>query len=151
MMVSPLPFAPQTSTLSSVSEENPMSTRVLVCLALSAVLPAFAQDVSFGSDLEPGGVRQFNVTQAHLRAMQPEDKPRHRSPAPALARLVGKMLSSQIKGLNLELVEERESSAMGMQEAPGALRMNRRAEICYDNYRLGFKRGGVAMRYELTF
>jgi hypothetical protein len=151
MLVSPLPFAMQTSTLSSVSEESPMSTRVLVCLALSAALPAFAQGASFGPDLEPGGVRQFNVTQAHLQAMQPVEEPRHRSPAPALARLVGKVLSSQVKGLDLELVEEHESNAMGMQEAPGALRLNRRAEICFDNYRVGIKRGGVVMRYELTF
>jgi hypothetical protein len=30
-------------------------------------------------------------------------------------------------------------------------RLNRRAEICYDNYRLGLQRGGAVMRYELTF
>lgn len=128
-----------------------MSKRVLVCLALTAALPVYAVDLGGDSDLDAGSVRQLNATQAHLQEMQPKDQAPRRSVGPALARLVGKMVSSQVKGLNLELSNEAEPSALGMQDPQGAVRLNRRAEICYENYRLGIKRGGVQMRYELTF
>lgn len=127
------------------------STRILVCLALTAVFPAFARDADFGADLAPGTVRQLNTTQAHLREMQPQEEARRAPAAPAVARLLGKMLSSQVKGLDLELGNEPEPAALGVQEQQGALRFNRRAEICYDNYRVGIKRNGLVMRYEMTF
>jgi len=135
----------------SVSEESSMSMRVLVCLALTAALPAFAVEADFGADLAPDTVRQLNTTQAHLREMQPKVEARRKSAGPAVARLLGKVLSAQVKGLNLELSSEPEPTALGLQDPQGAFRLNRRAEICYDNYRLGIKRNGVVMRYELTF
>jgi hypothetical protein len=128
-----------------------MYTRYLVCLALSASLPAFAQQTEIVSDIEPGGVRQINATQAHLRDFQPKEETRRRSLGPALARLAGKMLSAHVKGLDLQLNNDPEPAALGVREQPSAIRFNRRAELVYDNYRVGIKRGGLVMRYETSF
>jgi hypothetical protein len=127
-----------------------MSIRVFVCLALTAACSAFAGEVEFKPELEPGMVRQLNATQAHLQAMQPKEE-RRKPAAAAMARLVGKMLSKHVKGLDLDLSNDAAPTAPGLQEQPGALRLNRRAEICYENYRLAIKRGGMVMRYEMDF
>lgn len=129
-----------------------MFTRIsLVVFALLASSGALAQEFVTQVELGAGGVRQLNVTQAHLREMKPQDDTPNHTKAPVVARLVGKLISAHVKGLNLEVSSEPESGAHGLQDAQGALRLNRRAEICYENYRLGIKRGGVQMKYELTF
>lgn len=126
-------------------------TRYFVCLALAAACPAFAGEIAVPDLLEPGDVRQATATQLHLRAMQPRDETRRKPNAAALARLMGKMLSEHVKGLDLDLVDNDPApSAPGLQQQ-GGLHFNRRAEIVYDNYRFGIQRKGVMMRYEMTF
>lgn len=128
------------------------TTRYLVCLALAAACPAFAGEVAVPDLLEPGDVRQLTTTQLHLRAMQPRDETRRKPNAAALARLMGKMLSEHVKGLDLDLVDnDPKPAAPGLQQQPGAFHLNRRAEIVYDNYRFGIQRKGVMMRYETSF
>ncbi len=123
----------------------------LVLLALFTSFSACASDEE-KIELAAGEVRQINTTQAHLRAMNPVDDTPRKANAPLVARLVGKMLSAQVKGLNIELSNEPEpASQTALQNQPEAWRLNRRAEICYENYRLGFKRGGMALRYEVAF
>ena len=63
-----------------------------------------------------------------------------------------KLLSENIKGLRVELDTTPTSNEASLApQDQSAFRLNRRAEICYDNYRLGLQRGGAVMRYELTF
>ena len=127
-----------------------MSTRVLVCLALAAAVPAFASEVGVIDDVLTGEARQLSPTQAHLEAMKPKEEPR-RLPGATMARLVGKMLSPHVKGLDLELSDDRDDATPSAKTTPGALHFSRRAELVYDNYRLGVKRKGVFVRYEVNF
>lgn len=169
MRAFPLPMAAQTVTMfpecgrgvkarhRAVSrqrvQESTMFTRIhFLVVSLLACSGACAQDLLPEAELAPGTVRQLNTTQAHLKEMQPnKDETPRRANAPVVARLLGKMLSAHVKGLNLELSSEQEPSALGMQDPQGAVRLNRRAEIAFDNYRFGIQRGGVVMRYEMTF
>jgi len=131
-----------------------MSTRVLLVLAGFTTLPALAQDSALGRDLQAGEVRQVSVTQAHLMEAQPQER-KSQSPAPVVARLVGKLLSEQVKGVSVELSQEPDPAVngteAGLQDTRHQWHFNRRAEICYENYRVSLKRGGLAMRYELSF
>jgi len=117
----------------------------LTGLMLLATLPAMAQE----ADPEP--VRQLNATQAHLQGVGPEAGPKAMG-AQTMARLAGKLLSENVKGLHLEwdTTPTGKDASLTPQDQ-SVFRLNRRAEICYDNYRLGLQRGGLAMRYELTF
>lgn len=128
-----------------------MSTRILVVLALSAAMPVWAQQQADAyRELEEGSVRQLSTTQAHLREMQPPETA-SRATAPVLARLLGKVLSEQIKGVTVELDATPTPAESASLQDQSQLRLNRRAEICFDNYRVGIKRGGVMMRYDLSF
>ena len=123
-----------------------MCTRYLTSLMLLAALPAMAQDA------EPEVVRQVSATQAHLQGVGPEAAPRAMG-SQTMARLAGKLLSENIKGLRVEWdpTPTTSNEASLAPQDQSAFRLNRRAEICYDNYRLGLQRGGAVMRYELTF
>lgn len=122
-----------------------MCTRYLTGLLLMVSLPALAQEA------EPETVRQVSTTQAHLQGLGPEAGPT-RVKTHTMLRLMGKMLSEQVKGLRVDLdpTPTTNDANLPLQDQ-SALRFNRRAEICYDNYRLGLTRGGMVMRYELTF
>ncbi|TAK99315.1 MAG: hypothetical protein EPO09_01350 [Aquabacterium sp.] len=116
----------------------------VLSILMSMMVTARAQDA------ETEVVQQVSAVQAHLRASEPQSD-RHASAVPTLARLVGKLLSEQLKDVRIEWEPVAgQTQSPGMQQQ-GVLHLNRRAEICYDNYRIGFKRDGVAMRYELTF
>lgn len=120
-----------------------MVVRAMLVLALAAPLMACAQEV------EDVPVRQLSTTQAHLREAQPPQRTRGVN-TPTLLRLLGKVLSSQFDGVRVELDAVPEPGQAALVD-PGAVHLNRRAEICFDNYRLGLRRDGVVMRYELAF
>lgn len=123
-----------------------MRMRILFSLTVTSIM-----SVAHAQEDAPEVVQQVSATQAHLREMDPGTG-RPASAAPLLARLVGKVLSTQLKDVHVDLVpDDGPSNANNMAPTQGALHLNRRAEICYDNYRLGFKRDGVVMRYELSF
>ncbi len=116
----------------------------VLSILMSMMMTARAQDA------ETEVVQQVSTVQAHLKISEvPSD--RRASAVPTLARLAGKLLSEQFKDVRIEWEPVAgQTPSAGMQQQ-GALHLNRRAEICYDNYRVGFKRDGVTMRYELTF
>lgn len=116
----------------------------VLSILMSMMMTARAQD----ADTEV--VQQVSTVQAHQRAN--ESSPgKQASTVPTLARLVGKLLSEQLKDVRIEWEPVAgQTPSAGMQQQ-GALHLNRRAEICFDNYRVGFRRDGVTMRYELTF
>lgn len=122
--------------------------RVRLILVLSILMSMMATARAEDADTEV--VQQVSTVQAHLKAMEPPSSPRAAA-VPTLARLVGKLLSEQLKDLRVEWEPDSGQVQGPAMQQQGALRLNRRAEICYDNYRLGFKRDGVTMRYELTF
>lgn len=126
-------------------QETHMRKQLVWMLAMTSIMTAArAQDVATEV------VQQVSATQAHLREMSPPSgKPA--SATPLLARLVGKMLSEQFKDVRVDLEPDMGPTNATMAPIPGALHLNRRAEICFDNYRVGFKREGVVMRYELSF
>lgn len=116
----------------------------VLSILMSMMMTARAEDA------ETEVVQQVSTLQAHQRAAEPSPS-RQASAVPTLARLVGKLLSEQLKDVRIEWEPVAgQTPSAGMQQQ-GALHLNRRAEICYDNYRVGFKRDGVTMRYELTF
>lgn len=121
-----------------------MRVRYFVVLAMSS-----AATVACAQEADTEVVQQVSTTQAHLRESNPVSG-KSSSAAPVLARLLGKMLSEQFKDVRVDLTPE---AAPASAAAPyqGALHLNRRAEICFENYRVGFKRDGMVMRYELTF
>ncbi len=122
-----------------------MRNQLILVLAMTSITTA-----ARAQDAEPEVVQQLSATQAHLREMSPPSgKPA--SATPLLARLVGKMLSEQFKDVRIELESDAGPANPAMAPTQGALHLNRRAEICFDNYRVGLKRDGVVMRYELTF
>lgn len=122
-----------------------MRKQLIWMLAMTSVMTA-----ARAQDVETEVVQQVSTTQAHLREMSPPSgKPA--SATPLLARLVGKMLSEQFKDVRIDLAPETGPTNASMAPSPGALHLNRRAEICFDNYRVGLKRDGVVMRYELSF
>ncbi len=117
-----------------------------------------AGSAALASDEAAQTVRQLSTTQAHLLAYQqsvrPSVAPRSAS-APVLARLAGKLISAQVPGLRIEL--ETASPTDASQSPTTALserstwHLNRRAEICFDNYRVGVQRKGLMLRYETGF
>lgn len=122
-----------------------MRKQLIWMLAMTSIMTA-----ARAQEVETEVVQQVSTTQAHLREMSPPSgKPA--SATPLLARLVGKMLSEQFKDVRIDLSPEAGPANAAMAPTPGALHLNRRAEICFDNYRVGFKRDGVVMRYELSF
>lgn len=122
-----------------------MRIQLILMLAMTSIMTA-----ARAQDAEPEVVQQLSTTQAHLREMSPSSgKPA--SATPLLARLVGKMLSEQFKDVRIDLESDAGPVNPAMAPTQGALHLNRRAEICFDNYRLGLKRDGVVMRYELAF
>lgn len=123
-----------------------MRVRLIFVLSImmSMMVTARAQD----ADTEV--VQQVSTVQAHQRATEPTPG-KQASAVPTLARLVGKLLSEQLKGVRVEWEPVGGQSSSASMQQQGALHLNRRAEICFDNYRVGFKRDGVTMRYELTF
>ena len=124
-----------------------MRMRILFSLTVTSIM-----SVAHAQEDAPEVVQQVSATQAHLREMDPAGTSMPAAAAPLLARLVGKVLSTQLKDVHVDLVpDDGPSNANNMATTQGALHLNRRAEICYDNYRLGFKRDGVVMRYELSF
>jgi hypothetical protein len=128
-------------------EESPMCTRYLTGLLLLASLPALAQEA------ESETVRQVSATQAHLQGIGPEAGPTQMK-THMMLRLMGKMMSENVKGLHLDIdpsPSATNEAGLPLQQDPSVWHLNRRAEICYDNYRLGLQRGGMVMRYELTF
>lgn len=123
-----------------------MRVRLILVLSIltSMMVSARAED----ADTEV--VHQLSTVQAHLKASEPPAE--HRASAvPTLARLVGKLLSEQLKDVHIEWEPVANPNQGASMQQQGALHFNRRAEICFDNYRVGFKRDGVVMRYELTF
>jgi hypothetical protein len=124
-----------------------MCTRYLTGLMLLVALPVLAQEA------EPETVHQLSATQAHLQGVGPQALPTAMK-THTMVRLAGKLLSENIKGLRVELdptpASSNDVNNLSPQEQ-SPWRLNRRAEICYDNYRLGLQRGGAVMRYELTF
>lgn len=117
----------------------------VLSILMSMMMTARAQDA------ETEVVQQVSTVQAHQRAAAEPSQSRQASAVPTLTRLVGKLLSEQLKDVRIEWEPVAgQTPSAGMQQQ-GALHLNRRAEICYDNYRVGFKRDGVTMRYELTF
>lgn len=122
-----------------------MRIQLILMLAMTSIMTA-----ARAQDAEPEVVQQVSTTQAHLREMSPPSgKPA--SATPLLGRLVGKMLSEQFKDVRIELEPDAGPINPAMAPTQGALHLNRRAEICFDNYRVGLKRDGVVMRYELSF
>lgn len=124
-----------------------MCTRYLTGLLLLASLPALAQEA------ENETVRQVSATQAHLQGVGPEAGPTQMK-THMMLRLMGKMMSENVKGLRLDLDPSPSSTneaGLALQQDPSVWHFNRRAEICYDNYRLGLQRGGMVMRYEASF
>lgn len=126
-----------------------MCTRYLSGLLLMMTLPAWAQD---GESDPP---RQLNAVQAQLQSLdRPNNGPTAAS-APTVMRLVGRMLSEQVKGLSLGLGQGSSSdagpAASAAETDASTWRFNHHAEICYDNYRVGLRRDGLVMRYELSF
>ncbi|MGC4059802.1 MAG: hypothetical protein QM749_02650 [Aquabacterium sp.] len=125
-----------------------MCKRYVTGLLLLASLPALAQEA------ENETVRQVSTTQAHLQGTGAEAGPTQMKTSTML-RLMGKMLSENVKGLRVDLDPISPSAgndgSLSLQQDPSVWHFNRRAEICYDNYRLGLQRGGMVMRYELAF
>jgi hypothetical protein len=117
--------------------------RAWVVSALAVPLFACAQEM----DAEPA--RQLSTTQAHLQEMRPPAR-KTAAATPTLLRLLGKALSEQFKGVSVDL-DPVPNQAAALSSGPGMVHLNRRAEICFDNYRLGLRRDGVVMRYELSF
>lgn len=122
-----------------------MRVQWLVIVTVTSIM-----SVAHAQEDTPEVVQQISTTQAHLRAMNPGDGRPGGSVAPLMARLLGKVLSEQFKDVRIDL-ESDGAPSNSMAPTPGALHLNRRAEICFDNYRLGFKRDGVVMRYERSF
>jgi len=122
-----------------------MRVQHIFMLAMTSIMTS-----ARAQEAEPDGVQQLSATQAHLREMSPSSS-RPASAAPMLARLLGKMLSEQFKDVHLDLESDAGPVNPAMAPTQGALHLNRRAEICFDNYRVGLKRDGVVMRYELSF
>jgi hypothetical protein len=130
-------------------EESPMCTRYLTGLLVLASLPVLAQEA------ESETVRQVSATQAHLQGIGPEAGPTQMK-THMMLRLMGKMMSENVKGLHLDIdpspnAGTTNDAGLSLQDDPSVWHFNRRAEICYENYRLGLQRGGMVMRYELTF
>jgi hypothetical protein len=119
---------------------------------VAGALAIGASAAAFGNEDTPETIRQVSTTQAHLQAMQPVVAPR-KAVAPTLARLAGKLLSEQVPGLHIELdtAAQPEQSAGPALNDRSTLHFNRRAEICFDNYRVGLQRKGLMMRYEVSF
>lgn len=122
-----------------------MRIQLTLMLAMTSIMTA-----AHAQDAELEVVQQLSTTQAHLREMSPASG-QPASAKPLLARLVGKMLSEQFKDVRIDLESDAGPVNPAMAPTPGALHLNRRAEICFDNYRVGLKRDGVVMRYELSF
>lgn len=123
-----------------------MRHRALVLiLALSASASLWAQEAG---DLP---VRQISTTQAHLREIAPQNTQPAAAGTHVLVRLMGKLLSEQFKDVRLELDGTLGSMQGDRLAQPSVVHFNRRAEICFDNYRVGLKKDGVALRYELRF
>jgi hypothetical protein len=123
--------------------------RLRLILVLSCLLSTWITTARADDGDQDAPTQQLSTVQSHLKAMEPTpSKPA--SAVPALARLVGKMLAAQLKDVRVEL-EPETPSANGPTLNQGALHLNRRAEICLDNYRLGFKRDGMVLRYERAF
>lgn len=119
-----------------------------LCVMVAAVLPV---GLVHAQDDEPP-VIQVSATQAHLNNAAGGSGAPASAGGSVVARLAGKMLSQQFKDVRIELGSEAEVPAAGNNlAAQQGWHLNRRAEICYENYRVGIKRGGMAMRYELSF
>lgn len=121
-----------------------MHHRVLVLVVtLSASALAWAQDA------DDEAVRQLSITQAHLRDVKPQGA--SAAGKQVLVRLLGKMLSEQFKGVRVDLDSTLAPDQAAALTQPGGLHFNRRAEICFENYRVGLRRDGLTLRYELSF
>lgn len=123
-----------------------MRQRALALIVNLIVLaPACAQESS------DGPIQQLSTTQAHLNGMRPPGQPPTPAGTRVLVRLLGKVLSEQFKDVRVELDSTPAPDQATALSEPGALHFNRRAEICFDNYRVGLRRDGLSVRYELTF
>lgn len=118
------------------------------CVAVAAVL--LPCGFAHAQDDEPP-VLQVSTTQAHLNAMSGASNKPASAGGSVVARLAGKMLSQQFKDVRVDIGSEPDAASSGNNLAPQGWHFNRRAEICYENYRVGVKRGGLAMRYEMSF
>ncbi len=125
---------------------------------VAGALALCASALAHAEDMAPESIRQVSTTQAHLQAYQDSIRasvaPRKVS-TPTLARLAGKLLSDRLPGLRIELdtaspEDASQAPAAGLQER-STWHLNRRAEICFDNYRVGIQRKGLMMRYEVGF
>jgi hypothetical protein len=125
---------------------------------VAGALAMCASAAAFGLEDAPETVRQLSATQAHLQAYQQSVQasvaPR-KANAPVLARLAGKLLSERVPGLRIELdtaspTDASQAPSAGLEER-STWHLNRRAEICFDNYRVGVQRKGLMMRYEAAF
>lgn len=118
------------------------------CVAVAAVLPC---GYVHAQDDEPP-VLQVSATQAHLNAMSGASNAPASAGGHVVAKLVGKMLSQQFKDVKIDIGPEADKApAANSLATQQGWHLNRRAEICYENYRVGVRRGGVAMRYETSF
>jgi hypothetical protein len=114
-------------------------------VALIAVLP---WGLVHAQEDEPP-VLQVSTTQAHLDAMSGVTNRPTSAGGSVAARLAGKLLSQQFKDVRVDLGPDTDTSRNNLNQQ--GWHFNRRAEICYENYRVGVKRGGLAMRYEMSF
>lgn len=119
--------------------------------ALALVVNLIAWAPVWAQEAVDEPVQQLSITQAHLNGMRPPASAAKPAGTQVLVRLLGKVLSHQFKDVRIDLDSTPAPDQVTALSEPGALHFNRRAEICFDNYRVGFRRDGMTLRYELSF